>query len=275
MPTAEEVLSETYASFMRSWGIIGSLRQVTEVALPVATEQLLHQNGVLVEAMSKDADYKKIIVSIDGYDKEWSADIKKFFQTGLTTTSIENFTNAIDAASIVFAQSVLDDCALSLLRVCALASPADWEQFVKDRKVDFNSVKEKSSDTIREELVNAKIDQLGMESLKKKIDILFALTKPEPDFDPVNNYKYDVDQLERIDKLRQAVIHHGGIGKAFTGVEGDLQYIKKTVSFLIALVNKKYGVRIDPKALFPTHGNVAAAEEIKPVIDSPFPGQTL
>lgn len=197
MPTAEELLSKTYASFMKNWGLIQSLRQVAQIALPVAKEQLAKQNAALVEFMSKDPEFKKIVVMKDGSEAEWSGEVKAFFGTGMTDTSIANFAAAIDAASIVFAQSILDDCALSFLRVCALAVPADWDQYVNDRKVDFNTIKAKDPDGIREVLVSAKLDQLGMESLKKKIDILFALTQPSRDFEPLNDYTFDSDRIEK------------------------------------------------------------------------------
>lgn len=40
MPTAEDVLSETFARFMKNWTFITSLRQVADVALPIAEEAL-------------------------------------------------------------------------------------------------------------------------------------------------------------------------------------------------------------------------------------------
>ena len=143
MQTAEEVLSKTYVSFMKNWGLIQSLRQVAEIALPIAKEQLAQQNAVLVDFMSKDPDFKTIVVMKDGTEAEWSKEVKTFFGTGMTDTSIGNFTAAIDAASIVFAQSILDDCALSFLRVCAIAAPSDWDPYVNDRRVDFNTIKAK------------------------------------------------------------------------------------------------------------------------------------
>jgi hypothetical protein len=258
MQTAEEVLSKTYVSFMKNWGLIQSLRHVAEIALPIAKEQLAQQNTALVDSMSKDPDFKKIVVMKDGTEAEWSKEVKMFFGTGMTDTSIGNFTAAIDAASIVFAQSILDDCALSFLRVCAIAAPADWDPYVNDRRVDFNTIKAKNPDTIREGLVIAKIEQLGMESLKKKIDLLFALTQPPRDFDPLKNYKYDPDRIEKIDRVRQSIIHRDGMGKPLTDVEENLEYVMKTVSFLLALVNMKYGVKIDPKIMFP---NVAKVQE--------------
>ena len=250
MHTAEEVLSKTYVSFMKNWGLIQSLRQVAEIALPIAKVQLAEQNATLVDFMSKDPDFKKIVVMKDGTDAEWSKEVKTFFGTGMTDTSIANFTAAIDAACVVFAQSILDDCALSFLRVCAIAAPADWDPYVNDRRVDFNTIKVKNSDTIREELVSAKLEQLGMESLKKKIDLLFALTQPPRNFDPLKNYKYDPDRIEKIDKVRQSIIHRDGMGKPLTDIDEDLEYVMKTVSFLLALVNLKYGVKIDPKIMF-------------------------
>ncbi|MFZ0272061.1 MAG: hypothetical protein WB524_00720 [Acidobacteriaceae bacterium] len=42
---------------------------------------------------------------------------------------------------------------------------------------------EKDSDAIREDLLNAKIEQMGQESLRKKIGMLFALCPAPSDFD--------------------------------------------------------------------------------------------
>ena len=57
--------------------------------------------------------------------------------------------------------------------------------------------------------------------------------------------------------MRQSIIHRDGMGKPLTDLEEDLEYVMKTVSFLLALVNMKYGVKIDPKNMFP---NVAEAQ---------------
>lgn len=259
MATAEEILSTTYARFMKNWTFIQSLRQVAEVALPIATKELLGQNAALVEAMSKDTDYKKIVVMKDGSETEWSDAVKQIFRIGMTDLSIANFTAAIDGASIVFAQSVLDDCALSFLRVCALAAPKDWDQFINERKVDFTTVREKDSDAIREDLLNAKIEQMGQESLRKKIGMLFALCPPPSGFDPVGHYKFDQDRIDKIDNLRQSIIHHEGMGKQMTGVDGDLQYVLKTVHFLISLVHAKHGVKIDMSTMFPAAATAQAS----------------
>lgn len=251
MDAADKLLSETYSTFLKNWTVIESLRKVATVALPIATQQLTAQNAALIEIMSKDPDYKKIIVNKEGSATEWGDKVKSILSAGLTNLPLTLFTTAIDAASIVFAQSILDDAVLTFLRVCGLVAPSDWEKYIDARKVDFATIKSKDATTIREELVTANINQLGMESLLKKLDVLFALAPPPPDFKPIEGYKYDRDRIEKIDKLRQSIIHHNAIGTALLGVEEDLTYVKRTINYLIALINKKYGVRLDMAIMFP------------------------
>src|SRR5256885_7936995 len=124
MPTAEDVFSETFARFMKNWAFITSLTQVADVALPVAEEALAAIHKDVIEHMSTDPQYKNIIVKLDGSEATWGDGTKNLLQTGMTESAITNAKAAIDAASLVFAQSVLDDCAWSYLKVCSLASPA-------------------------------------------------------------------------------------------------------------------------------------------------------
>lgn len=244
MASAEEVFSETFGRFMKNWGFISSLRQVTDVALPIAEKAIAGLHAQFVEQIAADPEYKTIIVKLDGSEGTWDQEIKHFFQTGMTDNAMTNARTAIDGASLVFAQSVLDDCAWSYLKVCSLAAPADWEAILKDRKVAFTSMG-RSREEIREELIHDKLDQLERESLLKKVDLLFQLCPPPKDFAPINNYAYDRDRLEAIDNARHSIIHRDGMGKPISDIEETLEYISKTANFLMGLVNKKYGVQLN------------------------------
>jgi hypothetical protein len=55
---------------------------------------------------------------------------------------------------------------------------------------------------------------------------------------------YDRDRLEEIDGVRNSIIHKDGIGKTLDNIENDLDFIRKTANYLLALVNRRYGVQV-------------------------------
>ncbi len=168
----------------------------------------------------------------------------------MTAGVITSARAAIDAASLVFAQSVLDDCAWAYLKVCSLARAADWEPIIADRKVSFSEYHGKSRETIRDEMIQDKLQHLERESLLRKVDLLFQLCTPPKDYLPINNYAYDRDRLDKIDDARHRIIHRDGMGKAIANIDEDLDFILKTANYLLALVNNKYGVQINILTMF-------------------------
>jgi hypothetical protein len=244
MPTAEEVFSETFGRFISNWSFVVSLRQISEVALPLAAGTLAPVHANAVEAISADPDYNKMFINLDGSWSPWSEELKQLMSSGITATAVSNARKAIDAASLIFAHSMLDDSAWSYCRVCALIAPQDWESFVEAKKVDFATVQGKSSDEIRGDLIQIALDQLERESLLKKVDTLFRLCNPPKDFAPIDNYAFDRNRLEVIDNKRHQIIHANGLKAGLENIDDDLEYVKKTSNFLMGLVHRKYGVQI-------------------------------
>jgi hypothetical protein len=134
------------------------------VAIPVAAKPLATIHRDVVDQISIDPQYKKVIVNLDGSEATWDEDTKNLLRTAMTAGVMTSAKAAIDAASIVFAHSVLDDSAWSYLRVCALACPKDWEPIIAEKKVSFADL-EQSRDAIRHEMIWGKIEQMERESL--------------------------------------------------------------------------------------------------------------
>lgn len=177
-------------------------------------------------------------------------EVKSITRKAMTEGVLVSARAAIDGASLVFAHSVLDDCAWSYLRVSSLAKPADWEPLIIEKKVSLAECYVKSQDTIRKEMIQEKLEQLGNESLLKKLDLLFQLCKPPRGFAPINYYTYDRNRLKRIDDTRHQIVHRNGMGKPVVKIDDDLDFILKTGNYLLALLRSTYGVQINPaKAL--------------------------
>ena len=252
--SAEELFSKTFGRFVTNWSVVMSLRQVAEHAVPLAPQ-------VLAPFHAEAADFiaTKLIISLNGDETFVEGNGRGLIQAALTETTMSNAHRAIDAASLVFAQSMLDDCALSYCRVCALISPEDWETFFEAKKIKFSSVRSESFQTIRNELVKAKLDQLARESLLSKVDILFILCRPPKDFAPMRNYVFDRQRLEVLDTKRHQIIHGNGLMYALENLDEDLTFIQKTGQYLMGLLQQRYGLRVDPNKIVSRTADTTAA----------------
>lgn len=251
MADPEAVFSETFGRFMSNWSYIMSLRQVADVALPIAQSALSPIHAQAVEAIAADPQYSKLFTKLDGTPSPMDDGLKEFLRAGMTNTAVANSRAAIDAASLVFAQSMLDDSAWSYCRVCALVAPKDWEPLLEPKKIDYASVRDRSAEAIRDELLAATLSQLERESLLRKVDMLFRLCNPPADFTPIGNYTFDRSRLEAIDNRRHRIIHGEGIKDAMNDLDADLEFVQKTSHFLMGLVNQRYGLRLHPYEVFP------------------------
>jgi len=247
---AETLFSRTLGRFMTNWAYIMSLRQFSEVAVPLAAEALVPMHEAAVEAIASDADYSKVIVNMDGSPSSWNTELKRLMSAGMTNTTIQNSRVAIDAASLVFAQSMLDDAAMAYCRVCAMIAPDDWNGTLDMRKIDYATLRTTSTTQIRDELLASALKQLERESLMKKVDTLHLLCKPPEGFAPIGNYAYKRERLEEIDNRRHRIIHSDGLKAPLTDVDSDLEYILKTSNYLMGLVNQRYQLKIHPYKVF-------------------------
>jgi len=221
-------------------------QRVAAAGLPSAAKAMSLQYAAFMQSMLTDKQYEKLFIDKEKFVASGMADR---MATQMTETSIRNASVSVDAASIVFAHAVVDDAALSYLKVTLLAAPADWEAFVESKKVELKELKSKEPQKLFEEASLRKIEELKWESLPKKLDLLHALCKPPEKFAPVNGYTYDRGRIERIDKLRHDLIHGATFGQELATAEGDLDYLFRTHSYMLSLVNEHYGVRLDPSKL--------------------------
>lgn len=244
MTTAEELFTDTFRRFMANWNVIISLRQVSGAVMPVAEDIVATMHRNFLTEFAQDPRSERILLNKDGTHSPMSADVQAIIRQCMTDTALTQANAAIDAASIVFAQSILDDCAMAYCKVCALAKPTDWESQLDNRKVNFSQLREKPYENLRQDLIDGRLAQLERESLITKIDLLFNLCQPPRDFDPIGNYVYDRERLLRIDGQRHRIIHQNGFGEKLADVDSDLEFVSKTASYLMSLVNHRYGVQI-------------------------------
>ena len=154
--------------------------------------------------------------------------------------------NAVDAASLVFAHSILDYCVNECCRISAAAGIEDWESDVGNRKIGVAEIKGVDYATVLRQMVDAFVEEQGhRKSLVKRIDLLNQKCQPVPPFvrDELP-YTYERDRVARIDLRRQEIVHRTAFNMPLESIEDDLNYLDATTAFVMHLVSHKYRLPI-------------------------------
>lgn len=247
MLSAEEQFLETFRRFNNNWNLVLSLRQFLAATDSIAPLAVQEYHVGLLKTAATEPDFRRIFGDAD---KPTDTDILTFLQTNITQMVLNNASTAIDAASLVFAQSILDDAAWSYLKVCAIADPAAWEYLFENKQISMKNFKTRTFEDLRAGFIEDRLKQLGRESLLTKIGLLFKLCTPPKDYAPMNNYQYSDDRLKTIDSQRHHIIHENAAGIPLSVLTEDLEYLRKTAWFLMGLVNQKYGFQLDMRQYF-------------------------
>src|SRR5262249_36314127 len=156
---------------------------------------------------------------------------------------VETSTNLISAATILFAHSMVDGAAFDYCRVTALHAPEDWEADLLNKQVPLSLAREKSFAELRQVKLDTLLDDLEMESLEDKIDRLYARCRPERGWSPMHGYAFELARINRLDKLRQDIVHGEALGKPIEHVDDEYDYMNRTCMYFMGLVNLRYGLK--------------------------------
>jgi len=243
--TPEELFTETFRNIVNGWAIVTSLRQFSELSMPTALVAMEQQSMAAAEYMIQE----RMIVPIEGHPLAADGNTKQLLSRLMADQSKANVVWAIDAASVIFMHSMLDDVLASLCEVAALQSPSDWENEVEQKGFELKQIKQKTYSDLFKEALRKRLNRLKNDSVIDKCDLLHRLCKPPAHFTPIKGHAFDVTRLESIDQKRHNIVHSGTLGQQLGDVEGDLQYLRDTANYFWALINHKYGLRLSIAAM--------------------------
>lgn len=127
------------------------------------------------------------------------------------------------------------------------ADPDFWRRRVAQRKVDLGSLVDHSVEEVTAMAIKKELSAMARESLLKRADLLHEICGvPKVDF---GSYKYERQELIRIDRLRQEIVHGDRLSTELGGnIESDLRYVRHTCDYFFVMMHESFGLRIDPQA---------------------------
>lgn len=239
----DEQFTTAFTRMTRGWAVINSFRQIGFAGIPYATKIVAAEHASVLDDLAASGKLGDIIVGVAG-----SEDLRStatWLREKLTEQSVKNAACSIDAASLVFAHSILDDGLSSFLQITSEVAPSFWERRLDEKKVSLARLRDQSLEKLLASFVAKEVREVRRNaSVIEKCDLLHAVCKPkEP---PAHKeYKFDQGVLSQIDKLRHDLVHGDLLGEEILGAEKSLEYLQQTWMYFFIMLHQNFGLRID------------------------------
>ena len=243
MSTPVEIFTRTFHNITNRFSVVNSLRHVAELGLPEVIPGIYQEWLQFAHQLFNDPQYDHLFLDKEGAIREGGG-IQSMGRM-MAENQLLAFRSSVEAASLVFAHSILDSAAMDYLRVTALQGPNDWSEDVNGKQVPLSAIQRKTYDDLLKEKVSQHLETFDRQSLLVKVDKLFQVCRPEQGFAPMDDYAFDRTRLEQLDSLRHEIVHGSGPVNEIRVTDNDIWFLHKTAFFLMSLVNMRYDTRID------------------------------
>lgn len=243
MTEAEKLFNQVFKRWTERQSFILSFRVTSDQGIEAARQKVRAEKVRFVNDLIQGGEYDKLFLDKARFIQAMPPE--KLVEK-MTEATVRHAQVAVDAASIIFAHSFLDGAAFDYCRVTALVAPRDWESVLDQRQIKLSEARELGYDEALRKKLDEYLEQLERESLLKKADLLFARCLPPEKWSPMRTYTYDRDRLKRLDDYRHEIIHGDSIEHGIKNASEEVDYMSRTVLFLMGLVNLRYKLMIDP-----------------------------
>jgi hypothetical protein len=243
MTKAEILFTETFTLWSNRFADISSFRRISQLGLPLGTAEIHDIYRDFAYDLFNDPVNEKFFIdklkanmAVGGYEN---------FGSMIAKHQLVNYNASIDAASLVFAHSIVDNAVLNYCICSSLANPTDWATFITKKNATIEDIIGFSKQEIINKKVADYIASLDRESLVKKAGLLFAVCQPPEDFAPIDNFEYDNDRLLQLDEMRHNIVHDSTAVPMLLNGDDDILFLQQTTFFYMALVNYKYDLKLN------------------------------
>jgi hypothetical protein len=171
--------------------------------------------------------------------------------SGAVHSELQTVKRRVAASALIFAHAIFESCVSDCLSISFLASPDDWLPIISSKNIPVSVVTEDKISSFCSDLIETHIKSLENQSLLKKLDAFFQVTRPPDNHRRPTAYTYDRDRMVALDKARHASAHNDATGYDPDSLNEDVEYFRMTLIYLLGVLIEKYAVRNKPR---PTSG---------------------
>jgi len=188
---------------------------------------------------------QELIVGMkDQADTEKTA---RWLSEKLTEQTVKNASSSVDAASMVFAHSILDEGLSSFVEITGEVASDYWKEKIGGRKIEVAALNDQTLEQLLRTMIRKEVATIQRnESLIGKCQLLHAICKPCTGISASGDYKFEGATVSELDKLRQDIVHGDLLGQEIENVQSKLDYLRQTWNYFFVMMHNSFGLRINP-----------------------------
>jgi hypothetical protein len=238
--TPDEVFTETFYRLVKGWATLHSFREVSNIGVPAAASQVKFNSMRTSRYLMQQKEWSNFIKDPITFDNTGGME---GLATRFAEGALRSAAASVDAASLIFAHSIVDAAAAGFLRVTSMIAPKDWEQFVDGKKWSVSEVREQRYESLFAGLLLRELDQIERNtSLPRKGQRLLQLCRPDPKW--VTPLDYDETRLVGVDSLRHDLLHKDLLGEAIPTIDDDLKFLEDLGWYFFVIVHNRYSAKL-------------------------------
>lgn len=246
MNILDDEFSKIVGLSIKRWSSVQNLKNIAKMGLNDAEQTVTHESKIFIDILLSSQEMREELIN-DGINPD---EFVKGLPENIAKKNLDSFKSLIDASSLIFAHSIIDYTTFEYCKITFKYNPNYWEKLISDKKVSINELKEKGRKEIIHEKLAAYFNLLERESLLTKIDHIFSICHPEPNFQFIDDYKFNRDRIKNIDRNRHDIIHSNMELEEINLAEDDIYYLQFTDFFLWALIKRTFNLEIDRYKMF-------------------------
>lgn len=241
----EAKLARACGTTLALWQKLKRFHDITSGGLPSGVERQIHLESTLLKDMVESGEFDRYL-----YDPSDGPEFVRLLESAkMRAATAETNQSIIDAACVVFAHGILEGCVHEYLAVTAAASPERWECYIKGKRIELATLKDKSFEQICESLIERLLrGEVKRESLISKLDRLHRIAPPGQASQGMK-VSYDRERLVAFDEARHKIVHGNDWRSYSFNFAEEWSYWYGLNYYFASLVCENTGVKLSTKIM--------------------------
>ena len=137
--TANARFTQLFRRLNNGWSVLMSFRAVAKAGMPHARPFLARQYADVIDEWECTGVVSRVVIGIK--DSDGLSRVSQILKKGLTEQAMSNAALALDAASIVFGHSVVDEAVSDCLEITTIVAPQFWEAEVAQKRATLDELR--------------------------------------------------------------------------------------------------------------------------------------
>jgi len=242
-PKGSGHFSQSFDHFSKEWGKMLQFQTIVTFGVPPAEAKYSDYVLEFIQEMKPSGQFPDVLIDsekffIEGKDKE--------FAIAGAREAVKHVLGVANSMTLLWGHTILENSLQNFLQIILAVSPTSFynEIEVNSQTVTIKQARDPKFETVLKEKVTKYVKALERDGFITKCDVLLRIVGSENHKYSSNSYKYNREELTKINERRHDVAHGRNLTLTRPQVDNDLNYLFHTFGYFFYLMHEKFDLKI-------------------------------